>query len=434
MPPSAATYAVPYPQQSSVQPAATYARQAVTSIPSQTMPGKVSYSQPSQVMSAQYQQSGLTGQPQPSMNGQLQQPTMNGQVQQPILNGQPQQPATTVQRQHLPMNGQPGPATLLMQAIGMDQQSQLLRMPKPPPHTVKGSTNKVVQDGPDLQRSGGLHIIICGIDYSCCAEPWGGSHALDTKPAFDFMVELADRSGALSKMTLWNKECTKQNIAGALRSMGQRLQPGDTFVFYYTGHGDTLPDQSSGPDKDEDSGRDQALCTLGVDGQAEPRAQVWTRDDDLSRMMTQFIPKHAKILIIADCCHSGTIMDMGREQWAGYEAISLAGCTDTQTSAGTGHGGQFSRAITAAIESLQTSKKLDCGVSRMYNKVLEEYQRRKTASHTQNITIHGTGILPKNFPWPLVPTGQYVSPVHSQPSGSVLPSSYVDTRFKSVGR
>mmetsp|Transcript_51648 Transcript_51648/g.111999 ORF Transcript_51648/g.111999 Transcript_51648/m.111999 type:complete len:389 (+) Transcript_51648:127-1293(+) len=383
------TYAAPYSGQPMMQPAGVYPAQSIV-MPGQPAPGQVMYSQPPQVMYAQ---------PQPAMYMQPGQPIMAG-------NG----------------FGQPG-----MVVAGS--------RPKPVPHTVKGSTNKIVADGPDVKRSGNVHMIICGIDYSCCAPPWGGAHALDTKPAFDFMTALADQSGVASKMTLWNHECTKQNIAGALRSMGQRLRPGDTFVFYYTGHGDSLPDQTSGPDKDEESGMDQALCTLGPDGQAEPRAQVWTRDDDLSRMMVQFIPKFTKILILADCCHSGTIMDMAKEQWAGYQAISLAGCTDTQTSAGTGHGGQFSRAITASIEALQKSSKLDCGVSRMYNCILDEYQKRKTASHTQNITIHGTGILPKDFAWPLVPSGPYVSPVNA---GSSQPRSttpaYVDIGFKAASR
>jgi len=302
----------------------------------------------------------------------------------------------------------------------MPQQMMPQQMKPPGSGGRTHPANMPLPEGGDVAVTGTVHMILCAIDYNCCPPPWGPPHALDTKPALDFMVALADNCGIQSKMVLYNQQVTTQGIASALMQMGQRCQPGDTLVFYYTGHGDSLADN----DGDEASGKDQALCTLGPDGNAEPRAQVWTRDDVLVQMMSTYVPKHAKLLVLADCCHSGTIMDLDKPVWSGHQAICISGCTDTQTSAGTGHGGQFSRAMTCTVCDLQREGKNAYGIARLYNKTLENYQKHKTPSHTQNIQINMVGIEPKDFAWPLIPRSQYVAPDYSQRS-AVGPQHYV---------
>merc|ERR1711957_971806 len=86
------------------------------------------------------------------------------------------------------------------------------------------------------------------------------------------------------------------------------------------------------------------------------------------------------------------------------------GCQDKQTSAGTGKGGGFSRALSLCIERMMTTTGCNFNVSRIYNETLKMYQETNPPGHEQNISIHGAKLRPHEFPWPLQPKGQYKSP------------------------
>jgi len=97
-----------------------------------------------------------------------------------------------------------------------------------------------------------------------------------------------------------------------------------------------------------------------------------------------------------------------KSEWAKRKqrAISICGCKDKQTSAGTGHGGQFSRALCETIMEMRAPR---YNVSGVFNAVLDNYLEHKQAGHTQNISIHGCVIRPNEFAWPLIPQGHYVA-------------------------
>lgn len=259
-------------------------------------------------------------------------------------------------------------------------------------------------------HEGKTHILICGIDYAC-DRTWAGEHPLDTRVAFDFMVHLAKACQVETLDLRWNEQCTRAGIRQAIEIVGNKCEEDDIFIFYYTGHGDRLADD----DGDEESGYDSAMCLLGPDGNTEPRDRVWMRDDEFVDTLQDKVPPTVKILVIVDCCHSGTLLDVTKPTWNdnGYIACSLSGCQDKQTSAGTGKGGMFSRAITTAVQRQLTESEPHYSVGALYNKVLEEYNKHKSQGHTQTITIHGCGAYPKDFVWPLQPPAEYVSPVNT---------------------
>jgi len=207
---------------------------------------------------------------------------------------------------------------------------------------------------------------------------------------------------------LWNQEVQKQNVIANIAKLGANLDDDDYFIFYYTGHGDELKDL----DGDEKDGFDEAMCFLGPNGNAEPRDQVWMTDDELVDAITENVSQEAKILVIGDCCHSGTLLDATKKEWNGFKVISITGCEDTQTSAGTGKGGQFSRALTAAIQSLMDKGDDGFKIAKLYNQTLKEYKKRKQASHTQNIQIRSHGITPDKMVWPLQPAEGYIAPAN----------------------
>merc|ERR1711957_808846 len=92
-------------------------------------------------------------------------------------------------------------------------------------------------------------MIIAAIDYTCCTAPWGpqvpgGPGGLDTKFAFDEMNRLKQICGIRGgSASLWNQQVTKANLQNNISQIGAQCQPGDTFIFFYSGHGDHLPDQ-----------------------------------------------------------------------------------------------------------------------------------------------------------------------------------------------
>ena len=93
--------------------------------------------------------------------------------------------------------------------------------------------------------------------------------------------------------------------------------PDDMFVFFYSGHGLNLPDL----DGDESDGEDEAFATPDYDG--DLCAETCLVDDDFARYLDKFIPTHAKILVITDCCHSGSICDIDSFAFR-HEIVAIA--------------------------------------------------------------------------------------------------------------
>merc|ERR1719433_2140188 len=148
-------------------------------------------------------------------------------------------------------------------------------------------TDRRVDDSkPPVPNTGRVHMVISGIDYSCDKQSWAGppphgNGPLDTKYAFEMMKDLAWKSGA-QYMTLWNEECTKERICQAIAEVAAKCGPNDTFIFYYTGHGDRLPRRDG---SQIDGGFDESLCLVDANGNTDDpsmqyRNQVWLRDDD----------------------------------------------------------------------------------------------------------------------------------------------------------
>ena len=119
----------------------------------------------------------------------------------------------------------------------------------------------------------------------------------------------------------------------ALKSWQENLE---VAYFHFSGHGTQTPDVN----KDEKDAYDEGICpsdfaTNGI-----------IIDDQLLKIFSQFNPKTTLILVF-DCCHSGSIMDLPYEyseesikqlnhkldtQLRIPKIIMLSGCMDSQTS------------------------------------------------------------------------------------------------------
>jgi uncharacterized caspase-like protein len=145
---------------------------------------------------------------------------------------------------------------------------------------------------------------------------------------------------------LLTSNATGRAVLDALRNAARTAEPGDLFVFYYSGHGHRRPDL----DGDELDGYDETLVLYD-------RQVV---DDDLNRIWTQF-PPGVRLLMISDSCHSGSnFRDPTRSSATpaapepisgglaeGFQAqmIHMGGCRDDGQSFGGNTGGLFTLAL-----------------------------------------------------------------------------------------
>ena len=106
----------------------------------------------------------------------------------------------------------------------------------------------------------------------------------------------------------------------------------------YSGHGYYLPDKNG----DEEDGRDEVLCPVDYNSRG------FITDDVIKSRLIDKLHSKVKLVILMDCCHSGTIVDLKYNYEAGNvnnyrvlgdlkddpcETIMISGCKDDQTSA-----------------------------------------------------------------------------------------------------
>eukprot|EP00927_Polykrikos_kofoidii_P018651 TRINITY_DN1866_c0_g1_i4.p1 TRINITY_DN1866_c0_g1~~TRINITY_DN1866_c0_g1_i4.p1 ORF type:complete len:304 (-),score=55.17 TRINITY_DN1866_c0_g1_i4:134-1045(-) len=241
------------------------------------------------------------------------------------------------------------------------------------------------------------HIIICSLDY-----PGTGNELTCTKDG-DNMQILVDACGVQDVNVLYNNDAHKANVIDAIQRVGRACNPGDYFIFYYSGHGTSVPDK----DGDEADGKDEAFCLVTEDGKIDWNA--FMTDDEFSTEVTSSVSDDVNIIVLADCCHSGTVSDFTSEVWNGKNAISISGCTDAQTSGDTGNGGIFTHSMLMALQELTANGDNDFSVGKLYNRTVKKDD--KIFNSKQEISIAWSPQCgPTKMAWPLIPLGPYEAP------------------------
>jgi len=250
-----------------------------------------------------------------------------------------------------------------------------------------------------------IHMIICALDYKQTSNP------LTCTMDGDNMKKLAQQCQVEDLTVMYDEECTSDRVEDTIRDVASRVNDGDYFIFYYSGHGTSITDE----DGDEADGSDEAFCFVDANGQIS-RDTLMT-DDEFAAIVTDCVPSGAKILILTDCCHSGTIADLNKSDWSNFEALSIAGCTDSQTSGDVGTGGIFSHSMQLAIQKIQEEGDDAYSTGLLFNTTLA-YDNAVFKSQ-QDITIQCTSSCrPDTIAWPLIPRDAYKSPM-SQAISSV---------------
>ncbi|KAI3827853.1 hypothetical protein L1987_01940 [Smallanthus sonchifolius] len=137
---------------------------------------------------------------------------------------------------------------------------------------------------------------------------------------------------------------TKRNIQEALRWLVKDNQPGDSLVFYFSGHGLCKPDFFD----DELDGFNESICPVDF------RTAGMIIDNEINDTIVRPLKNGVKLHAIIDACHSGTILDLSDvhstkgNHWldnrspsgvykgtSGGHAISISACEDNQLAADT---------------------------------------------------------------------------------------------------
>jgi hypothetical protein len=142
-------------------------------------------------------------------------------------------------------------------------------------------------------RGYSLHVGLNSVDPAHY-EGWDGALTACEFDAED-MAELA-RAVGYDAQALLTAQATREAVIGAIQGAAERMKPGDIFLFSYSGHGGQMPDFSGDEALERpDDFNDETL--LLYDGQIV--------DDELYALWAGF-PADSRVLVVSDCCHSGS--------------------------------------------------------------------------------------------------------------------------------
>jgi hypothetical protein len=258
-------------------------------------------------------------------------------------------------------------------------------------------------DGVPTTNQGGnvnVYMVCIALDYK------GTGNELTCTKDGDNMMDLWQQCGmpAQNVKKLFDNDGNKDAVTQAVRELGGQCNAGDYFIFYYSGHGTSVPDK----DGDEEDGKDEALCLVTPDGKIDWSS--FMTDDELADLLTSSLQDGVKTIILADCCHSGTISDFSSSGWGAIKACSISGCTDSQTSGDTGNGGIFTHSLLMAIGKFVEDGTTSYSLGQLYNSTLEFDD--SVFDSKQDITCACSDALssPTGMAWPLIPDS-YTAPM-----------------------
>jgi metacaspase-1 len=159
---------------------------------------------------------------------------------------------------------------------------------------------------------------------------------------------------------------TRRNIIQKMKEFVTKTRAGDLLFFHFSGHGTQTWDRNG----DEKDRKDEAIC---------PVVGALITDDEIRSILINRLPGRVQLMMLLDCCHSGTGADLRysyedtssyipggelpskyiptewkhhhrryenqRSQACGALVICISGCQDRQTSADTWSGSEYCGAM-----------------------------------------------------------------------------------------
>jgi len=110
-----------------------------------------------------------------------------------------------------------------------------------------------------------------------------------------------------------HKMPTKKNIETGFRILTSRSRPGDVVFVMFSGHGGQQEDL----DGDESDGFDETLIPCDFDKSGH------ILDDDILKILVKPMRHDVHCIVIMDCCHSGTVLDLPYVCGPDHDAMEL---------------------------------------------------------------------------------------------------------------
>lgn len=260
-----------------------------------------------------------------------------------------------------------------------------------------GSCSNIEHDDADglEANTGAVHMLVIALDYKYAEN---GKQLTSSMDAIK-MVKIAERAGVQDLTVITDRNMgqpgfpVRERVLRSLREVASRCQPGDWFVWFYAGHGITVPDSNG----DESDGEDEAFMTPDLKGKLTAKALLL--DDDFSEAIDSMVPAGVKVLVLCDCCHSGSICDIDSHKYL-HDIYSLSAARDNQEAEDTGSGGVLTEGISLAVEELATQSGLEPYSIQTIFRSTSRIARRIITSN-QNLCFQYHGQSPNSVAWPL---------------------------------
>lgn len=254
--------------------------------------------------------------------------------------------------------------------------------------------------------------LLIGINYIGTKNELGGC-INDTNNIEKFIIDNCDyKKENITKITDKTEiKPTRKNIEESILLLAKDVVSGDTLFLYYSGHGSQVSvkdkeDESSDESSDESKGESNGILTGDRDDDVlvpiDYKKNGFIRDAWLYEKLANVLPKGVTLWSFADCCHSGTMLNLEynliyqrqknnkkdeykTEDWLDQYTLFLinkskkkieteadvymfSGCLDSQTSADTGEQGAFTGSFLETLKScnykerkiIDILKEIDC--------------------------------------------------------------------------
>lgn len=185
----------------------------------------------------------------------------------------------------------------------------------------------------------------------------------------------------------------QDTIVEEWEELAETLGEDDMFIFYFSGHGVQIPDQDW---MDEEDGKDEVMLFVKPDGSPE-----FFVDDQVADLLAKMDPA-CRVVLITDCCHSGTMGDLSKAKLRGRPIFHIAATLDHQEAVDLLDGGALTTCIIETVKKACRTAD-DYSITEIYNDMIGMYQDR-FLSDQQNFSFsfpHGAD--PDTCPWPFMP-------------------------------
>jgi len=226
------------------------------------------------------------------------------------------------------------------------------------------------------------------------------------------MADLArTHCGVTSIIEHYERRCTPANLEHAFGQVSKKMQNDDYLIFYFAGHGAELHSGLADEDAQAFDDGDVPLAFHLFESNGRVTEYSCGR---FAELVSNSVNPKARILMMFDCGHSQSMVDLTNPAWDDIEAMSLTGHEDKEESEDTGYGGAFTMGMLLAVQSLQKQGDMHYSVGGVFNKMLKDVDRVSHGGEAHFWLEHSLALSPNSMAWPLLPTTKYYPPVKRQ--------------------